>query len=234
MKASLRFFLLFICVSTLLAHTGGQVDFVCPIDDHKFSSYQDFSGTSFGAQLDLKQTGPIAQPWALPDCPKCHFVIFDREASKEEISKLRPFILSEAYQSLASRSSYYRLAAIQEHQKKDAFDIAWSYVRASWQNESSKADYAACLEKALGAFAAASSELSKDTAKHDEYLIASYMPIELLRRLSRFDDAAKAVSSFPEIGKTEIEWLPQVLKYQKQLIEKKDAAIHEIAEAMPK
>jgi hypothetical protein len=175
----------------------------------------------------------------LPDCPKCHFVIFDEDASKETIKKLHPFILSETYKEVASRPSYYRLAIIQTHQKRPSFDIGWSYLRASWQSEKLKEEYADCMKKALGAFSKASEELAKapkkleDQEEHDDYLVSCYLQIELLRKLARFDEASKAMSNFPAIGKTEIEWLSDVLKYQKKLIEAKDAGEHKIADADP-
>jgi hypothetical protein len=233
-KALVASFLLLTCISTVVAHTGGEVDFICPVDGTKFSGWQDFSGTSFGARLDLKKTGPIAQPWALPDCPKCHFVIFDADAPKESIEKLKPFLSSEAYQKASQKPSYYRLALIQEHQKLSAYEIGWSYLRASWQSEENKEEYANCLERALQAFSKASIDLAKSEDKHADYLISCYLPIEILRKLSQFDKASKAVADFPPIGKTEIEWLPQVLEFQKELISAKDSSNHEIGDATSK
>ncbi|MFK7852005.1 MAG: DUF2225 domain-containing protein [Akkermansiaceae bacterium] len=233
-------------VLLLFAHTGGlsasisaPAEFTCPIDLTKFSGIKNLSGYSDGMRLDLKQIGAITQPWALPDCPKCHFVIFDEDASKKKIRKLRPFILSDSYKEVASRPSYYRLAIIQAHQKRPSFDIGWSYLRASWQSEKLKEEYADCMKKALGAFSKASEGLAKapkkrkDQEEHDDYLVSCYLQIELLRKLARFDEASKAISNFPAIGKTEIEWLSDVLKYQKKLIEAKDAEEHNIADAVP-
>ena len=152
---------------------------------------------------------------------------------------MRPFILSETYKEVASRPSYYRLAIIQTHQKRPSFDIGWSYLRASWQSEKLREEYADCMKKALNEFSKASEELAKapkkrhDQEKHDDYLVSCYLQIELLRKLARFDEASKAISNFPAIGKTEIEWLSDVLILQKKLIEARDSGEHNLSDAVP-
>lgn len=234
----IKTFLLFLMMTfpcTVFAHTGGMVDFTCPIDGTTFRAYQEFSSYTSGARLDLKRVGAVEQPWLLPECPKCHFVIFDEQNSTKNADLLRSFILSDEYQKYAPKSSYYRLAIIQEYLKSPSFDSAWSYLYASWQNEAVSDEYKNCLEKALDAFRKASADLSSNPEKHDDYLISCYLQIEISRRLERFDEASKAISAFPVIGKTKIEWLSDVLKFQKQLIDAKDASgKHQIADAMPK
>ena len=61
------------------ASTGGEVKMTCPLDQTEFEAWQNFSGTSFGMRLDLKETGPIAQPWALAQCPTCSLPLYQKE-----------------------------------------------------------------------------------------------------------------------------------------------------------
>lgn len=233
-KTALLLLLLLIIPGALFAHTGGMVDFICPIDQTEFSAYQDFSGTSFGVRLDFKKIGPIAQPWTLPDCPKCHFVLFDEEASQEDLDKLRPFILSEAYQEHAKKSSYYRLALIKTYLHKPLFHIAWMYLQASWQNEDNSAAYQDCLTKALDTLRKALPQVAKMPEQHDDYLVACYLRIELARRLGDFTEANTALREFPPIGTTEITWLPQVLAFEKERVAAKDSGSYSFEDALPK
>ena len=224
--------ILFLLTNCIFARTGGNVDFICPIDANKFSAYQDFSGTSFGARLDLKRVGPIAQPSALPDCPKCHFIIFDANASKDSIGSLRPFITGADYQRSGKKVSYYRLAIIKEFPKDSPYEIGFSYLKASWQTEKDPKEYSDCIKNALKNFLKASSEFANQKDKQDEYLISCYLPIEILRRTSRFNEAKQAISDFPKNDQTKIEWLKDVIAYQRKLIEKMDSSEHLISDAL--
>ncbi len=214
---------------------GGNVEFICPIDGQEFESYQDFSSTSFGARLDLQQVGLIAQPWALPDCPRCHFVLYEKRFSKSDLEVLKLFILSDEFKRFAETPSYNRLGVIKQHLNAPSYEVAWAYHQASWQVEDKKDEYSKYAQKAIAAFLKSQTELEKQTDKYDDYLIACYLPIEISRRLQRFDEAKKHLSAFPKIGETEVWWLPRVLKFQKKLIrKKKDSKDYLINDAMSK
>jgi len=111
-------------------------DYTCPIDSTSFSYEVDASGSSRDTRLDLKRIGAIAQPRELPQCPNCKFVLFKEVFDKNELLKLKPYILSEEYQNISEEnSSYYYLAKIKEYQKESNFDIGITYLEASWQVE---------------------------------------------------------------------------------------------------
>ena len=84
--------LLIPCV-LLMSLTLGTKKYVCPIDGTEFEALIAYSGTSYGAQLDFKRTGPIYSPWPIAQCPECGFVIYDDKAPAKEIDQLKPFIL---------------------------------------------------------------------------------------------------------------------------------------------
>ena len=196
------------------AHTMGAVKFTCPIDQTAFKAMQDFSGTSFGAQLDLKKIGPIAQPSKLAQCPKCHLPLYKETFVKET----------------KDTTSYFTLGVIQEELKDPPYEIAWAYLQASWQVESDKDKYAAVCKRAVAWFDKSAAALERGKDKKDDYLISKYLPIELARRSEDFADATRRLNAFPKTTGTEIKWLDDTLKYQATLVKNKDATPHELSE----
>src|SRR4051812_14900745 len=123
-------------VSTSSAHKTADESFSCPIDGNQWKQEVDVSGTELGRRLDLKPLGPTPAPWTVPQCPKCRFVLYEREPGKIPTDKLKPYILSEPYQSAAKdQPTYFCLALIELFLGETPETIAYSYLRASWQTE---------------------------------------------------------------------------------------------------
>src|SRR5688572_10053646 len=114
----------------VLAHTSGKVEKTCPLDGTKFTATVDFSGTSFGRQLDLRPVGPTPAPWAIPVCPKDHFPLFKREFSAAEIAALKAFVKTPEYQALSRETSYYLTAKVMQHLEAPALDVAHTLLKA--------------------------------------------------------------------------------------------------------
>lgn len=217
------------------AHTMGIKKFKCPIDDTPFEAVQDFSGTSFGARLDLKKIGPIAQPWKLAQCPTCHLPLYEENFAPAELAKLKKILGSEKFaKETQSSTAYFTLGVIMEELLKPPFEIGWIYLNASWEVETEKHKYTEVCKRAVVWFDKAAVSLEKHKDKRDDYLMAKYLPIELSRRLGDFSEAAQRLDAFPETNGTEIEWLSDVLKLQAKLIKNKDSGPHEISESADK
>ena len=228
---------LFIFVSIILitcniySHTSMIMDYICPIDSTTFSYEVDCSGTSFYRRLDLKKIGPIAQPWRLPQCPKCKFVLYNNNSETYDIVKLKPFILSDEFQNISElNSSHYFLAKIYEYLKYSNFEIAWTYLQASWQVEGEDSLYFQYLKSSLINFKIAANELLNNKEKYSDYLITLYLQIEINRKLGDFDEAQMIINDFPELINCSIEWLPDILDFQEKLIKLKDSSNHDFNE----
>jgi hypothetical protein len=221
--------------TSVSAHTMGVRKFKCPIDDTEFEAMQDFSGTSFGARLDLKKIGPIPQPWKLAQCPTCRLPLYEEHFEPAELTKLKEIIASEKFaKETKGATAYFTLGVIMEAQQKPPFEIGWIYLNASWEVEAEKANYTEAGKRSIACMDQAAVSLEKQSDKRDDYLLAKYLPIELSRRLGDFAEASRRLNAFPKTNGSEIEWLDDVLKLQAKLIKNKDSEPHEISESAPK
>ena len=214
----------------LCAHTGGVVDLKCPLDGTEFKSWQDFSGTSYGLRLDLKREGLIAQPWALAQCPKCHFPLFKTNLSEDEKSELRTIVAGNRFiRAAKSRNPYFALAVLQEELQAPPKKIAESYLYASWlAEENNPGSYRAFAKRAIEWFdLAAGRPAEADDAKNSRQ-ISIYLPIELSRRVGEFDEAKQRINDAADLNKTKIKWLPGALADEKRLVAAKDASPHDM------
>ncbi|MBI5393735.1 MAG: DUF2225 domain-containing protein [Verrucomicrobia bacterium] len=189
----------------LLAHTSGTVKKTCPLCASNFEAEMDMSGSQFGVRLDLKPLGPIAVPWRVAVCPKCHFVLFKEDLNETEKNILGAYVRSEKYKKLVSdgHSSYFLLANTIGELNHALLDIAYAYLKASWQVEStSPKRYQIYLEESLRNLRSA---LKDEGAKgEDERKEASLLAGEILRQLSRFQEAKdhfERLASDPGFGK---------------------------------
>ena len=94
--------LLFILFSTsgAYAHTGGTVDFKCPVCGTKFKDTVTFSMTTFGSYRDFQKQGAIGTYYRemIISCPSCHFAGYQgdfdkavpREIKEKVIKELKP------------------------------------------------------------------------------------------------------------------------------------------------
>ena len=104
MKTQLLALLLLAAGASALAHTATEKAFTCPIGGETFSQTIDTSGTSFGMMTDTRPVGPIAAPFAIPQCPKNKFVMFKSQFSKAELAKFERVVNSAEYQQIAAQS----------------------------------------------------------------------------------------------------------------------------------
>lgn len=220
--------LMALCLATSGArgHTMAEESFTCPIDGKKFQDFMDMSGTQFGMRLDFKPLGPTAAPWKVAQCPKCHYVFFEEKPDAATIAKLKPYILSQSYQSPAKgNTTYYCLAKIREFLGEGDLAVGNTYVRASWQvDKDSKrcAEYEALALEKLTKGLAASAEGS------EELVNVSLLCGELERRLGKFEDARKRFEALEKAKGFQDKVIRQVIDRQLDFIAKKDGAPHAI------
>lgn len=201
------------------------VKLTCPLDGHKFSALQDFSGYSSGQRLDLRKMGAISQPWALARCPECGFPVFEKYFSEDETRRLREIVASERFRTEARPAwPWFALGVLKEELQAEPFDIAWTYLSASWEaeNERDREAYALAAQRAIAWFDRAAAALKDQPDKTKDRCAALYLPVELSRRLGDFAQAQKRLRELPDVSA--IAWLPGALQAQAKLIAAKDSS----------
>ena len=226
------------------AHTEGKVDKTCPLCAEKFTCVLDFSGTQFGMRLDLKPLGPIAAPWRVPVCPVCHFVIYEDKIPEADLPKCKEIVGSEEYKKHSGRGSYFLVGLLFEGLNKEPLTAAQAFLQASWQGEGDKKLNQEDLERSLKHFESflkqpapdqpAAKEDGEKAAPDNRRQTAQLLKGELLRRLSRFDEATKHFDALTQIKEFQQGMLADIVKYQLRLCAAKDSAPHAAADAIQK
>lgn len=186
------------------AHTLGTSNTKCPLCGTEFSYTASMSGSSYGTRLDFKIIGPIYQPWPIPQCPKCRYAFYARNAwegeeelAPEKIRILKQYMESPEFKSIPDNApSYFYLARFLEVMGERPFSIMFTYLKASWQAEGSEeldsgrtvlgwandpAMQQMALREALRCVNGA-----KEAEEGLDRIVAFYLEVELNRRLGEF------------------------------------------------
>ena len=236
MKSLRLLFCLVAClpVACTTVPTTSEVEMTCPLDGSRFKALQNISRASFGARLDLKKTGPIAEAPQLVRCPQCRLPLYKETFTDAEKTSLRDIVSTDDFhKQTAGRSAYFIYGVILEGQKARPFDIGWAFHQAAWEVEGENDDaYAETAKRAITWFDRAAGEAAVSDAAQNDRQIAIYLPIELHRRLGNFAEAKARLDRAQALRTSKIEWLPPVLDFQAGLIAARDAATHEIREVV--
>jgi hypothetical protein len=204
----------------------------CPLDGTKFESWQDLSGTSFGLRLDFKQLGPIAQPWALAECPKCGLPLYQRSFSETEKIELKKVVAGDRFMRAAKTgNSYYALAVLQEERKLPPMKIAETYLQATWIAEEKHPEtYRALATQAIRWYDVAAVQLAGTDDGTNSYLYSVYLPVELSRRIGEFAETEERINAVAKLNAFKPEWLLRALTDERKLAAAKDSAPHDMAQ----
>jgi hypothetical protein len=223
-----------ICLSVIIlvvqpgaTQTSKDVDVTCPLCHTTFKANMDVSSSRLGMRLDLKPLGPIPAPWNVPKCPKCHFIVYDQELSETNLELLHKFVSSKKYQDMSvDNSTYFLLAKIYEVVGMDIYEIAHTYLKASWQVEKDQAKCAKYLEASLAKFQLF---LSLNKKISSQYIIAELVSGEIERRTGKFDQAAARFNRIQKLSEfSGSDNVAAIIEYQLELIAAKDKGPHEI------
>lgn len=220
------------CSLSAAAHTVIMERFRCPIDGKRFRQLVDASGTQWGLRLDLKPIGPTPAPWRIPQCPKCRFVLYDQAIDKATVQRLKPFITSSAYRSVAAEnSSYFCLASVRQFLGDPPLWIGHAYLKASWQVE---ADAPKCVSYLTHAYKQLQSGLITLRTTDKEFVTTALLCGELERRLGKFEEAAKRFSDLRFMESFKKSNLEKIIDRELTLIGAKDSRPHAIEEKSEK
>jgi hypothetical protein len=215
-----------VCCGTAFAHTSSRVEMTCPYDGTKFTFEAQASGSSFGTTLDFMQVGALQSPWPLAVCPTNGFVFFKAKFDDEELERLRPMVLSPAYQALKEETAYYRAAWIRERTGADHREVSILLLSATWEVFRDPRRYQQYATELIA-------RLPRDieAAVGDEKLALRRLLGELMRRVGRSDEARQYFLDFAK------EQAPEsndglIAAFEVRLIDKKDTQPHLVAEAI--
>ena len=118
-----------------------------------------------------------------------------------------------------------RLGKIWKHLKKPPQDIAWLYLKASWQVENDEKRHRAYLAESviwLTAF------LSSNPTRDEAWKTAAYLRGELLRQLQMFEEGKAHFELLQKMEEFTKDAYPALIAYELELIGKKDSLLHEM------
>lgn len=217
--------LLFLASLATASAQGVPVKQICPIDGKPFQ-YQARPGpASREAFLDMKSVDST-EPWPHAKCPENGFVMYKGKFSADEITKLREFVLSDAYRALAkTHSTRYLEAALRKQLGEAPYDVAWSLVQATWEVASDPARYRQYAEEALATYEGIKLEALPE-AKHR--VLKQMISGELERRLGLFDKAKDRFFGMRDSAEFTGKFMQRIIELQLKLIRAKDSRSHKI------
>lgn len=229
LATQLVFFLIVLTLNQMsVAHTRAEVEVNCPLCHTHFKSTIALSGSIFGIRLDHKPVGPIYAPEPIPSCPQCHFILFNRQISAEELEQCRGVVHSEQYRQCYQRASYYRLGTLFERIGRDDLTMAHVFLQASWQEEGQPKVYHEDVTKSLY-YLSRCVEGIPDT--NDMWLECRMLQGELLRRIGQFEAAKSVWISLRDREIRQTVDNKRIIAYQLYLSQAKDDRAHTAAEA---
>lgn len=174
-----------------------EVDVTCPVDGQTFKTSMVASYTSKGARLDLKPVGDaVPAPYPYPVCPGNGFVVYKSEFSGNELAAIKAIVAGDEFAKLRdAHTDHYMVAYVKQRLGADDFDIASSYLQASWEAERDRPqrvnEYRA---KALETFDAAR---ERGGLNADDWWTAAVVGIELKRLTGDFAAAEERLRKLP-------------------------------------
>jgi len=188
---------------------------VCPVCLADFDYRAEMSASVFDTGLDFRPLGMIASPPHLRACGECGFIAPAETAGPRELAAWREIALSPEYKALAERNAYYRKALIYTRLGgKNSAELANFYLKAAWADAGDKEREKEGLQLALENLSAA---LEETEYGGRDWAYTQYLRAELLRRLSRFGEARRALAQLRSRRVARDPVLHKLIKYQRVL-----------------
>ena len=230
MKIKLSAFVLSLAVCTHAhALTTRPVEHTCPIGGEKFTSVMVMSGFSIDMKTDLEPVGMVMAPAPIPVCPSNKFVMFKDDFTQQELDKYEKVIRSEAYlKQVAEKASAQRLAGVMLElagENQNAEQMMSIFLHASWLG-----GHQQDLEKVLHY---ADLTLKDGSLPAEKRVNTKLVRGEMLRKLSRFDEAKKQfeeLTNEPTVKTSE--YLQKLTELELELTAEKDTYSHPVRQTL--
>lgn len=181
---------------TAMATTTYEVRVTCPIDGQPFTATLVGSYLQTGMRLDFKPIGSLAPPTPYPVCPGNGFVVYKDTFSDAELAAIRVIIASDEYRQLRSdNTDYFMVAYVKEQLGTSQYEIAHTYLRATWEAERDVPEladpYRRLARQAFDNFCRA------DRNHTEAWWTAAILAAEMDRLLARFETVEFRISILP-------------------------------------
>lgn len=178
------------------ASTSYEITITCPIDNQPFKTIMVGSYFQSGMRLDFKPTGALVAPYPYPVCPGNGFVMYQNAFSDGELTAIRPIVLSDEYRRLRTENTdYFMIAYVKQRLGANQYDLGNTYLRASWEAESSAPtridEYRKLAREAFDNF------LAGKRTRTEEWWTASVLATEMDRLLGNFNAVELRISRLP-------------------------------------
>jgi len=181
---------------TAMATTTYEARVTCPIDGQPFTATLIGSYFQSGMRLDFKPIGSLSAPTPYPVCPGNGFVVYKDTFSDAELSRIRAIVASDEYRQLRSdNTDYFMVAYVKERLGTSQYDLAHTYLRASWEAERDMPELADPYRRlARQAF----DNFRRAERNHtEEWWTAAVVAAEMDRLLARFETVEFRISTLP-------------------------------------
>ena len=199
----------------------------CPIGGAEFSVDLPSSAGHSTQNLDFKLGGEgVISPGPVPVCPDNGFVIYRDDLSESEISLLTPYVLSDEYQAMVhEHTPYYRLAKLLDFQGRPVLEVAFTYLRASWEVDTDQTRY--------GQYASAAAEdfeayLVDADPKSADYFTSHLLLAELKRRVGIFEGAKAVLGAIKHLEYASKPYPSRIIILQYELIAGENREAHKM------
>jgi hypothetical protein len=219
MKRNMVFVLFAFIAANISAHTGGNVEYTCPLSSKKFESYTQFSYTTFGKNLDLRSYGAAVIPPPIPKCTGCNFVFSNKLFTSNEIKILKEKLkLDNIFNKEPGMPNYYYLAREAEIINKDLSDLIWWFLSGVWENKD---------ENKKNILIDITIEyIDKLDEKDESYNNYQLVKLDLLRRSGQFDKAMLLIEKIKTNRDFYKNYIIKIIDLQIELIGKQDQEEH--------
>jgi hypothetical protein len=221
MKRTIFFIIFIVVIANVFAHTGGDVEYTCPLCSTKFDSYTQFSYTTFGRNLDLRSFGAAIIPSPIPKCPNCNFVFFDDFFSEDEIKTLKlVLIVNNIFEKEPNMPKYYYLAKEAEIVNKDLDDIIWWLLSSVWENKDETKK-----NKLINITIEYINKLNETNKSYNNYQLVK---LDLLRRSGQFEEAMTQIERIKRNKEFYKDYIIKIIDLQIELIGNKNQEEHQL------
>ncbi|MDR2941307.1 MAG: hypothetical protein LBV17_01790 [Treponema sp.] len=221
MKKVIFFVFSIVIVNNIFAHTGGNVEYTCPLCGRRFESYTQFSYTIFGQNLDLRRYGAAIIPSPIPKCISCNFVFSDDFFSEEEIIVLKEKLkVNNIFEKEPDMPNHYYLAREAEIVNRDLVDIIWWFLSGVWENKDEN------LENMLMNITI--KYIDKLNEKSKSYNNYQLVKLDLLRRSGKFEEALALIEIIKTYGEFYNDYIIKIIDLQIELIGNKNQDEHQL------
>lgn len=193
------------------------ITFTCPIGAAEFSLEVAPSPQPSDQNLDFKPVGEgVISPRPIPVCPGNGFVVYRDDFSAEEISALSTYVLSSEYRALKDiHTPYYLLAKLLDIQQRPVLEVAFTYLRASWEVDTENTRYEEYAKAAADGF---ETYLVDADQRVPDYFTSHLLLAELKRRVGDFAGAKTTLEAIKHHDQASKPYPSRIIILQYKLI----------------